>query len=770
MGLCIIIRFVDKTESDELGSTEAKMKHNLALALYGKNGGTEKLLEELKDIEAKYYSSRGGKQKGTGGGGATAGDTDRIKGHSFELDASLVLYNQAVVLVHLQLYKSAVKILEGLFRYIEAVDENVALCICFLLLELYSSKITSSGDTNEKQNSVILKSQEIIDFLEKPHGFNGLQRPDSAGSSPSTDPPEEQSKDTSRQVSEFRFRLHMYKAKLRVLESNVKGSRKEVKSALEVFQRELKSFGEDSDGLCLGLLMEQPTMDKAGKEKEQAKEAVDPLDVHFNSPALCLKANLEYLRSNHRKSIKLLQSCSKSSLEEGIFFNNMGCIHHSLGQHRCASMYFARSLDYYQSRPTVTSNKGIDRSKPTSQRKKQANPTQSSSKEKSVFDAAIYDVYLNTGIQLLHSGHPKLAYSCFQEAALANYHRPRLWMYIAQCVVLAVEKEFTRQRPGNAPASTSTSSSSASRKLYSSIQGEGSLRRFKVDVAGSHRAKEEWSRQNAGSDFHCSEAFLPQSEGQRNAVKEQQRLGREGLEAMKSLPPLSLEAGLRATANALFLLEDSYPDELVAQAETDETMEDQEDGGGGEDSDGEGVEATSSNAKSKPSTLLSIAITTLLCRSYIALWLQDWSIVVSACSKALKLLSALTSPTVLQLKQQATAYSYISEAFLKTGLTDTAYDSASKALQVVEDSMKAKEEEENGNQSKVSTANEMRCTMCVNVATSRIAQGDYKEAERLLHKALQIVPKSPAALRLLLFIHLKTNSRSKALHILRYSS
>ena len=746
----------DKSESDDLRSTAGKMKHNLALALYGKDGGTEALLKELKRIEADYYSSRSQKQKQSGVTGSPS-ETERLKGHSFELDASLVLYNQAVVLVHLQLYQSAVKILEGLFRYIEAVDENVALCICFLLLELYSGKITSSSDTNEKQNSIILKSQEIIDFLEKPHGFNGLERPDSAGNG-APEPPENNSKDVSRQVAEFRFRLHMYKAKLRVLESNVKGSRKEVKSALEVFQRELKGFGADTEGLWLGLLVDKPMKNQDTGSKE--KDAVDPLDVHFNSPALCLKANLEYLRSNHRKSIKLLQSCSKSSLEEGIFFNNMGCIHHSLGQHRCASMYFARSLDYYQNRSNP--KKGSDGQKNSaSQRRK--TPTATSPNH--VYDAAIYDVYLNTGIQLLHSGHPKLAYSCLQEAALANYHRPRLWMYIAQCVVRANESEFSRQNKNH----NSSASSSMSRKLYASIYGSDAQRRYRIDVSSSHRAKEAWSQTNSRSDFNCSESFLPESKGQKNAVKEQQKLGREGVEAMKTLAPLSLQAGLRATANALFLLEDSHPDELVAQAETDDSIEEQEDGAAGDDSDGETGEVPRTKAKSKPSTLLSIAITTLLCRAYIALWLDDWSIAISASSKALKLLSALASPTTLQLKQQSTAYSYLAEALLRTGKTAEAYKNAANALQIVEDSLKVKAEEE-GQKSMEVAANELRCTMCVNVATSRVAEGNYKEAERLLHKALQIVPKSPAALRLLLFIHLKTNSRSKALHILRYSS
>ena len=52
-------------------------------------------------------------------------------------------------------------------------------------------------------------------------------------------------------MTEFTFRLHLYKAKVRLLQGEVKSSKKELKSALEIFQRELRptpDIGASSSG------------------------------------------------------------------------------------------------------------------------------------------------------------------------------------------------------------------------------------------------------------------------------------------------------------------------------------------------------------------------------------------------------------------------------------------------------------------------------------------------------------------------------------------
>jgi len=58
------------------------------------------------------------------------------------------------------------------------------------------------------------------------------------------------SRERTPELVEFSFRLHLYKAKVLLLQEQVKLSKKEIKSALEIFQRELRpaSSSETSGG------------------------------------------------------------------------------------------------------------------------------------------------------------------------------------------------------------------------------------------------------------------------------------------------------------------------------------------------------------------------------------------------------------------------------------------------------------------------------------------------------------------------------------------
>ena len=65
-----------------------------------------------------------------------------------------------------------------------------------------------------------------------------------------------------------------------------------------------------------------------------------------------LKANVEYLRANHRKALKVLSSAPKTPIvtEAGeclssFMFNNMGCIHYEMGKYSLAAHYFRKAVD-----------------------------------------------------------------------------------------------------------------------------------------------------------------------------------------------------------------------------------------------------------------------------------------------------------------------------------------------------------------------------------------------------------------------------------------
>merc|ERR1712070_558475 len=85
-----------------------------------------------------------------------------------------------------------------------------------------------------------------------------------------------------------------------------------------------------------------------------------------NTTGLFLKSNLEYLRQNYRKAIKLLSnSCQKNDRDPNVaalYFNNMGCIHHLMRRHTAACFYFTRALqenDVLYSRPPEKQEQSI---------------------------------------------------------------------------------------------------------------------------------------------------------------------------------------------------------------------------------------------------------------------------------------------------------------------------------------------------------------------------------------------------------------------------
>ena len=65
-----------------------------------------------------------------------------------------------------------------------------------------------------------------------------------------------------------------------------------------------------------------------------------------------LKANVEYLRQNYRKALKVLGSAPKSPIVtdageclSAFYFNNIGCVHFQLGKYSLAAHYFRKATE-----------------------------------------------------------------------------------------------------------------------------------------------------------------------------------------------------------------------------------------------------------------------------------------------------------------------------------------------------------------------------------------------------------------------------------------
>lgn len=448
--LDVLNQLLQKKEDDP------KVLHNIAIAEYFRDGCSDpkKLLEVLNNVKkrseelahasgenAEAATNLGNKVvSGSKGTNTMALQFSAASSGSMvytdEFDTSVATLNLAIVWFHLHEYGKALSVLESLYQNIEPIDETTALHICLLLLDValashdvsrcaeiinYLEKAfcvgytASQGDnvsTAQQQSSnLVVKSSSIPSNSTVPDASNsdsvaslnssenplsrtlseetldyetmfsaldiGGQNLTRPAGLPSLNDLSRAPADRSIPTVDLKLKLQLYKVRILLLTRNLKAAKREVKQAMNIAR------GRDS------------------------------------SMALLLKSELEYARGNHRKAIKLLMASSNQS-EMGIssiFNNNLGCIHYQLGKHHTSTIFFSKALSG------------------SSSLKKEKTPKLSSFSQ----DKSLLIIY-NCGVQYLACGKPILAARCFQKASLVFYNSPLLWLRIAECCLMALEK------------------------------------------------------------------------------------------------------------------------------------------------------------------------------------------------------------------------------------------------------------------------------------------------------------------------------------------
>ncbi len=258
--------------------------------------------------------------------------------------------------------------------------------VCFLLLDVYLLQQLAD------------KAAEVLAFLErmfatltksvdKP-GENGTAAADGEGSPAKGEWPNKRSArrpPTEISPDEVRGALNLYKAKLSLAGDASKSSKREIKTALAACK-------PDTTGLFL-------------------------------------KCQLEYLRQNYRKAIKLLNnSCQPKGEKDlavaALYFNNMGCIHHLMRRHRAASFYLSRALHENALLASTHS-------------------TEDGGPKLPVFSCdRACEIEFNRGLQMLFNGRAERAFTCFLAAMPLLHRQPRLWLRLGEsCVAVHLQAE-----------------------------------------------------------------------------------------------------------------------------------------------------------------------------------------------------------------------------------------------------------------------------------------------------------------------------------------
>eukprot|EP00051_Salpingoeca_urceolata_P011949 m.148531 g.148531 ORF g.148531 m.148531 type:complete len:699 (-) comp17318_c1_seq2:181-2277(-) len=296
------------------------------------------------------------------------------EGFDDESDMAVLALNQAVMLYQDRELQKARAVLEKAFKFIDAADEAIAQRVCFLLLDLYLQAYLPD------------QAMVVLTCLEKMLGNASA----SSGGAANGQGGEDEAKPASSEGGDgqpqeeanlLRFYIHQYKARVHMISRSMKACKREIKSALNLSSQ--------------------------------------------NPPALFLKASLEYIRHNYRKSVKLLLGCPKlapyvsGQCAAVLYYNNLGCIHLQMKKYSVASFYFGKALQANEQSAGRDSSAAPEEQRPYT----------------AIADRR-HELMYNQGLVFLLSGQPVLAHKCFQIALEVAARNPRLWVRLAECCIM----------------------------------------------------------------------------------------------------------------------------------------------------------------------------------------------------------------------------------------------------------------------------------------------------------------------------------------------
>ncbi|XP_043784523.1 CCR4-NOT transcription complex subunit 10 [Apis laboriosa] len=294
-----------------------------------------------------------------------------------DIEKCVMRYNQAVLLYHSKQYNAALQIMNRLFAFIEPMEESLAHKVCLLLIELHI--ITEQPDAalsliNYIESQLISTDNSKISSVDKEGIIKSIKEQ------------KEPKKEVDTATDAFKLKLLKCKARIYLMMHQLK--------------------------LC----------------KREWKTLVS-LGTPVNISTVFLKANLEYLRGNYKKAIKLLNSITSENLDfkttgessAVLYYNNMACLHLAMGKPNLACFYLRKAL--HENKCALESVQMKD-SDPLSL---QPLCTLGGNKH--------YELMYSLGVSLLHAGQASVAFDCFMDASQKLHNNPKLWLRIAECCI-----------------------------------------------------------------------------------------------------------------------------------------------------------------------------------------------------------------------------------------------------------------------------------------------------------------------------------------------
>ncbi|XP_011494326.1 PREDICTED: CCR4-NOT transcription complex subunit 10-B [Ceratosolen solmsi marchali] len=314
-----------------------------------------------------------------------------------DIEKSVLRYNQAVILYHSRQYLAALEIINSLFALIEPMEESFVHKICLLLIELHlilekpDTALTLVNYIEGQFTSTAESSKSALGEQNQNQKHDGIIK-----SSARTTAIEKEPKKDSIDVATDAFRIKLLKYKLRIYLRTLQ---------LKLCKREWKTL------VSLGM----PT----------------------NLSTIFLKANLEYLRKNFKKALKLLNTINKETCPDFktcgeciavLYYNNIASLHFALGKPNLACFYLKSALE--ENKKVVDSIRTESTNNLIADLSRSPPPLHALEKNKH------YELMYSLGVSFLYTGQATKAFDYFIEAAQQLHNNPRLWLRMAECCII----------------------------------------------------------------------------------------------------------------------------------------------------------------------------------------------------------------------------------------------------------------------------------------------------------------------------------------------
>jgi hypothetical protein len=261
--------------------------------------------------------------------------------------------------------------------------------------------------------------------------------------------------DIDEQDAPIKFILTLYKGRVDLahldetgkhMDSKVRSARKELKTAMEVYQHRLRQcFGADTASVVSSANSEGNSSthfhlsSSSGHDYQQHQRPNSTVLQKYGQSALNLKAHLEQLKGNTKKSLILCSEAQASTREDGyydsIHENNHAVVYGTNGKCHLALHAMSKALRATKDpkaneAPAVFHNDGTARRDNTP------------------------EILHNTAICALQAKHYLSAYECMVACITRSTHfrsRPRCWLRLAEACI-GIFSELNEQHQRSAPS------------------------------------------------------------------------------------------------------------------------------------------------------------------------------------------------------------------------------------------------------------------------------------------------------------------------------